>query len=66
MRKQFGSFIVGAVSTAAIPASYGIKDWRVLAASAAIGGIGALFGVNVPKMAKAAKGKLAARKTTEV
>lgn len=50
--KSAAKFAGGAVGMAAIPASMGLYDWRVLAASAAIGGLGGLFGVDVAKLAK--------------
>lgn len=52
MKKQIGSFIGGAVATAAIPATYGIVDWKILAGAAALGGIGALCGISVPSAIK--------------
>ena len=52
MKKQIGSFLGGAVATAAIPAANGVYDWKILAGAAAVGGIGALCGVNVPTAVK--------------
>lgn len=49
------NFLTGAVSTAAIPAGMGVMDWRILAGAAALGGIGALAGVNVADRLKRKK-----------
>jgi len=46
-------FVGGAIGTAAIPASMGMLDWKILAAAAAVGGLGGLFGVDVARLAKA-------------
>lgn len=55
--KGAAKFAGGAIGTAAIPATMGILDWRVLAGAAAVGGLGGLFGVDVAKLAKQKMGK---------
>lgn len=57
--KGAAKFAGGAVGTAAIPVSLGLYDWRVIAAAAAVGGLGGLFGIDVAKKIKA---KMPARK----
>jgi hypothetical protein len=52
LKKRLASALGGAVATAAIPFSYGVVDYRVLAGSAALGAIGGLCGVNVAGMAR--------------
>jgi len=51
--------LTGAVSTAAIPASFGIVDWRILAGAAGAGAIAGLFGI---PLANKIKSKLPVRK----
>lgn len=52
MKKRIGSAVGGAVATAAIPATNGILDWRILAGAAAMGAVGGFFGVNVAQRVK--------------
>jgi hypothetical protein len=62
MKKEVSAFVGGAVATAAIPLSNGMTNWKVLAGAAALGGVGALCGVNVPQMLKKYAAKRAAVK----
>lgn len=62
MKRHISAFIGGAVATAAIPPSMGILNWKAIVAAAAVGGVGALCGVNVPQLAKRYAAGRAARK----
>lgn len=44
--------ITGAVSTAAIPATMGVFDWRILAGTAAAGAVAGFFGVDLAGVVK--------------
>lgn len=52
MKKQVGSFLTGAVATAALPPSVGLYDWRIIAGAAAAGGVAGLFGINLSQRVK--------------
>lgn len=54
MQKRLGSALAGAVATAALPASAGMYDWRVLCGAAVAGAIGGWFGVDVAGRVKRA------------
>lgn len=54
-KRQIGSAIGGAAATAAIPASLGFMNPKVLAGAAVLGAVGGFFGVDVAgKIRKAA------------
>jgi hypothetical protein len=61
MKRSVSAFLGGAVATAVIPLGYGVVDWRVLTGAAVIGGVGGVFGLNVPAMAKKYTAKRAAK-----
>lgn len=50
IKKRVTGLIAGAAATAAIPAGFGLLNWKVLAASAAIGGLGGFFGLDVARI----------------
>lgn len=50
--KGAAKFVGGAIGTAAIPATMGVYDWRIILGAAAVGGLGGLFGVDVAQVVK--------------